>query len=127
MYLTYIEYMSAGGTVSDTAFKTLERKAEYLINSQANGQTGKRISKLAELPQAVKDCVFELIEHMSVNTFDGSAVKSESQSQGGISESYTYSRLTKEEADCAAEDIIYTYLSSVMLNGVSILYRGACI
>ncbi len=127
MYLTHIEYMSAGGALHEAAFKPLERRAEYLINAQANGQTGKRISKLTELPQAVKDCVFELIEHMSANAFDGTAVKSESQSQGGVNESYTYSRLTKVEADNAAEDIIYTYLSAVMVNGVSILYRGACV
>ena len=127
MYLTYSEYQNMGGTLDETAYNTFKRKAEYAVNSQANGKTGERIGKLTELPQSVKDCIFELIAHLSANAFDGTAVQSESQSLGGQSESYTYARLTKAEADAQAEEIISTYLSPIKYNGVSVLYRGACV
>ena len=72
MYLTYDEFKNMGGTLDETAFKIFNRRAEYLINAQGNGRTGDRIGKLTELPQAVKDCTFELINHLSDNAFDGS-------------------------------------------------------
>ena len=127
MYLTYLEYNLMGGALDAAAFNVLNRKAEYVVRSQANGRTGKRIDELSEVPQAVKDCIFELINHLSQNRFDGTTVKSESQSLGGQSESYTYVTLTKEEVDNETEGIIFNYLSTVEKNGVSILYRGACV
>ena len=116
-----------GGTLDNSAFTALDRKAEYLINSQAGGKTGERIGKLTEIPQAVIDCTFDLIQHLSANAFDGSTVASESQSLGGQSESYSYSVLSKEQADSEAEDIIFTYLYPVKIDGVSILHRGNCV
>lgn len=107
MYLDYATYLNMGGTLEQSAFNLLERKAETLIKSQAMGQTGKRIGKLTELPQAVKDCTFDLIQHLSENAFDGKSAQSESQSLGGQSESYTYLKLTKEQADSSADDIIF--------------------
>lgn len=127
MYLTYNEYHAMGGTLEKTAFERLCRKAEYIINSQANGRTGERISKLTEFPQAVKDCTFELITHLSCNSFDGSGIQSESQSLGGQSESVTYLHLTKEQSETEINNIIYGFLCPVKINGVSILYSGACI
>lgn len=127
MYLNYQTYKDMGGTLDNSAFTALDRKAEYLINAQAGGKTGERIGKLTELPQAVIDCTFDLITHLSANSFDGSIVASESQSLGGQSESYSYSVLSKEQADSEAEDIIFTYLYPVKIDGVSILHRGACV
>ena len=127
MYLTEKEYTEMGGVLSGSAFSIAERKAEYFINAQGNGATGKRIEQLGELPQAVKDCVFDLINHFSSNSFDGSNVQSESQSLGGQSESYTYSRMTKEEAEAEAYNLVFDYLYNIELNGVSILYAGAAI
>lgn len=127
MYLNYQTYQNMGGTLDNSAFTALDRKAEYLINSQAGGKTGERIGKLTELPQAVIDCTFDLITHLSANAFDGSTVASESQSLGGQSESYSYSVLSKEQADSEVEDIIFTYLYPVKIDGVSILHRGVCV
>lgn len=127
MYLTHEEYKEMGGTLECAAFVMLERRAEYAINAQAGGKTGERIQTLSETPQEVRDCVFELVTHMSANAFDGSAVKSESQSLGGQSESYTYSTLTKQESDAQAEEIIYNFLYPLKIGGVSVLYRGACV
>lgn len=125
MYLTYEKYKNMGGTLDETAFMPLDRKAEYLINAQGNGKTGERIGKLTELPQAVIDCIYDLIAHLSYNAFDGTTVQSESQSLGGQSESYTYSTMTKSESDETTSDIIYNYLYNIKINGTSILYRGA--
>lgn len=124
-YLTYEEYTKIGGTLDDTAFATAERKARYLINSQAGGRTGERIGKLTELPQAVKDCTFDLISLMSAYSADEKQIASESQSQGGSSESYAYETKTDEEVSQTCTEIIEQYLYGGGLG--YLLYRGACI
>lgn len=125
MYLTYDEFVNMGGTLDKAAFNQLNRKSEYLINAQGNGKTGERISLLSPLPQAVKDCTFDLIMHLSENKFDGSKIQSESQSLGGQSESFSYTTLNKSEATEETNNIIFDYLYSVKIDGVSILYLGA--
>ena len=122
MYLNYQTYLNMGGTLDNSAFTTAERKAEYLVNSQAGGKTGERLSEFATLPQAVKDCVFELVNHLT--EYGGKMVASESQSLGGQSESVSYVTVSAQEAQEAAIDIIYRYLYPVKLNGVSVLYGG---
>ena len=123
MYLDYQTYKNMGGTLDNSAFTTAERKAEYLVNSQAGGKTGEKLSEFATLPQAVKDCVFELVNHLT--EYGGKMVASESQSLGGQSESVSYVTVSAQEAQEAALDIIYRYLYPVKLNGVSVLYGGA--
>ena len=123
MYLDYQTYKNMGGTLDNSAFTTAERKAEYLVNSQAGGKTGERLSEFSTLPQAVKDCVFELVNHLT--EYGGKMVASESQSLGGQSESVSYVTVSAQEAQEAALDIIYRYLYPLKLNGVSVLYGGA--
>lgn len=123
MYLDYQTYKNMGGTLDNSAFTTAERKAEYLVNSQAGGKTGERLSEFATLPPAVKDCVFELVNHLT--EYGGKMVASESQSLGGQSESVSYVTVSAQEAQEAVLDIIYMYLYPVKLNGVSVLYGGA--
>ena len=123
MYLDYQTYKNMGGTLDNSAFTTAERKAEYLVNSQAGGKTGERLSEFETLPQVVKDCVFELVNHLS--NYDGKTIASESQSLGGQSESVSYVTVSAQEAQEAALDIIYMYLYPLKLNGVSVLYGGA--
>ena len=123
MYLDYQTYKNMGGTLDNSAFNTAERKAEYLVNSQAGGKTGERLSEFETLPQAVKDCVFELVNHLS--NYDGKTIASESQSLGGQSESVSYVTVSAQEAQESALDIIYTHLYPLKLNGVSVLYGGA--
>ena len=123
MYLDYQTYKNMGGTLDNSAFTTAERKAEYLVNSQAGGKTGERLSEFSTLPQAVKDCVFELVNHLT--EYGGKMVASESQSLGGQSESVSYVTVSAQEAQEAELDIIYMYLYPLKLNGVSVLYGGA--
>ena len=111
-----------GGNLEEAAFIPLAKKAEYLVKSQASGRTGDRIAKLAVLPECIKECVFAL-----VSFFDGSEkqISSESQSQGGQSESYSYVTKTEEELKQAGENIIIEYLYG---GGFGyLLYKGAAI
>lgn len=122
MYLEYDEYQAMGGTLDNSAFTQWERKAEYEINAQAAGKTGTRISKLSELPQAVKDCTFDLIQFLSANTSDSKTVTSESQSSGGVSESYSYNVLDDSQVQTKTEDIIYKAFYGGGIR--DLLYRG---
>lgn len=122
MYLSYTEYVAMGGTLDGSAFSAAERRAEYLINAQAGGQTRNRLSKLPEVPQAVKDCVFELAGYLSAAPLPGKQVASESQSQGGASESYSYVTMTEEELMAKYETVIEDYFRGGGIG--NLLYRG---
>lgn len=122
MYLDYDEYAGMGGNLDTSAFAQWERKAEYEINSQAAGKTGTRISKLTELPKAVKDCTFDLIQFLSENAGCLKTVTSESQSSGGVSESYSYNVLDKDQIQAETESIIFNTFYG---GGIGeLLYRG---
>lgn len=121
-YLAYHEYMGMGGTLDNAAFCNFERKASNLINSQASGQTGKRIGKLTELPQAIKNCVFDLIAYITENSTGVGQVSNASQSQGGISESYSYVTKTDDDIAAACVDIIYNNFYGAGIG--NLLYRG---
>ncbi len=119
MYLDYQTYQTMGGDLDNSAFTKYNRKAEYLIKSQAGGKTGLRIGQLSELPQAVIDCTFDLIAHLSETP---ACVASESQSLGGQSESKSY--LSRNDLDEETLEIIHIYLYPIKLDGYSILYKG---
>ena len=125
MYLSYADYESMGGTLDEAAFNSFERKARYLINSQAGGRCGDRISQLAELPECVKDCVYELVAFFDINNAVDKQISSESQSQGGTSESISYVAKTDAELTAQAEGIIKDYFYG---GGCGyLLYKGACL
>lgn len=122
MYLTYDEYTEYGGTLDSSAFALYGRRAEQLVRSQAAGQTGIRIDALADVPQAVKSCIFDIIQFLSVNAPDVKTVISESQSSDGVTESYSYASKTDEQIVSESEDIIY---NSFFGGGIGeLLYRG---
>ncbi len=124
MYLSYAEYVIMGGTLDDTAFNSLERKARYLINSQAGGRCGDRITELSALPDCIKDCVFDLVSFVDANDTN-KQVASESQSQGGVSESISYVTRTDADIEKQEESIIHEFLHG---GGYGhLLYKGACL
>ena len=125
MFLEYKEYKTMGGVLEEAAFTLLERRARYIINSQASGLTGERIAKLTELPECVKECVFELVAYFKINDVTNRQVASESQSQGGESESLSYVTKTDAEILAQAENIIFECLCG---GGYGyLLYKGACL
>ena len=125
MYLDYADYVEMGGNLDDTAFIPLERKARYLINSQASGRCGDRIAELSELPECIKGCVFELVSFVDANNATDRQIASESQSQGGASESLSYVTRTDAEIEAQEESIIYEFMHG---GGCGhLLYKGACL
>lgn len=125
MYLSYDEYVTMGGVLEKAAFMPLERKARYSINSQVCGRCGDRIAKLTELPECVKECVFELVSFFNANNTSERQITSESQSQGGASESVSYAAKTEAETELQAENIIHDFLYG---GGYGyLLYKGACL
>lgn len=120
MYLTYDEYRGMGGILEETAFISLERKAAYFINSQSGGKTGERIGKLTELPQAVKDCTFDLVEYLDKNK--NGNIASESQSLGGRSQSVSYKTKSYDETESEKTEIVERYFYGGGLG--NLLYRG---
>ena len=95
MYLGHDEYEAMGGTLDSSAFFIYSRRAEYMIRSQAGGQTGERIDNLSEIPEAVKDCIFDLVSFLS-NYAGDKQVASESQSQGGTKAILTLQKQTRK-------------------------------
>lgn len=125
MYLTFQEYTAMGGTLENAAFAALEKKAEYAVNSQASGRTGTRMARLEEIPAAVKDCIFELISFYGSAGDGEKQIASESQSQGGASESVSYVTKTDEEMQKKADGIIRDCLYG---GGFGyLLYKGALV
>lgn len=70
MYLTYEEYKAMGGSLNETAYPRFERKAEYYMDNW----TLDRIKNLEEIPECVKDAMFEVIEQLP--SLDGDRVAS---------------------------------------------------
>ncbi len=121
-YLTFNEYVEMGGVLDETAFTPLARKAEYHINAQASGMTGVRIKRLAEIPECVKECVYELVFFFSANKTNERQIASESQSQGGTNESVSYVQKTEEDINMQLENIICNFLFGGGMG--HLLYRG---
>ena len=125
MHLEYAEYINMGGNLDEEVYIPLERKARYLINSQAGGRCGDRIADLEEIPDCIKDCVFDLVSFLAVNNSTDKQIASESQSQGGASEGLTYVTRTDAEIAAQGEGIIHDYLYG---GGYGhLLYKGACL
>ena len=58
MYLTYAEYTAMGGTLEESAYNRYEYRAESIIN----WYTFNRLANETEYPEAVKKCMFMLID-----------------------------------------------------------------
>lgn len=111
MYLTYDEYKTYGGNLSNTDFDRFSFRAECEINNS----TLDRCKNLAEIPEEVKKCEFELIIFLSGNAKNGSVSSVASFSNDGYSVSYA----NPKDAEKQIQDIIYTYLS-----GTGLMYCG---
>ena len=115
MYLTYMEYQTLGGTITDTAFSLLEFKARKEIDSL----TQNRVQKMATIPEEIKRCVFELVGKLDLESQSGGGVLT-SESSG----SYSYS-IDNANTKTSISDSIKTYLRWVKDdNGIYLLYAG---
>ncbi len=132
MYLTYLEYQTYGGNLSEQEFNTFEFEAESIIN----WYTFNRLKNDDTYPTAVKRCVYQLINiaqqakqamSLGVDQNGNTTAAISSQSNDGVSVSFN--TLTADQAlqTTIAERERYIL---TMLNGVTneagrrLLYRG---
>ena len=123
-YLTYEDYRALGGTLDLTSFNLLEFESRRQIDIR----TFNRLKDIEEIPQEVKLCDYELIN--SIDSFlktknNISNVKSENID--GYSVQYTSSSEVQSIIKSKNEDIkdiIYSYLSNVVVNDEQLLYCG---
>ena len=133
MYLTFAEYTEYGGTLEETAFNDLEFQARSVID----WWTFNRLTNEEEYPEAVKRCVFRLIQlindrqqAMMIDSQSSDATKTAgiaSESNDGVSTSYNTLSATEavDTLQKEMEDIIKLYLSAIRNSlGHNLLYRG---
>ena len=107
MYLDYEKFKEYGGNLSNTDFDRFLFRAEQEIDLA----TQNRCAKLAEYPEALKRCVFELVIYLSNNAKNGSVSAVTSFGNDGYSVSYAENKTASEQI----YDIIYTYLANTGL------------
>ena len=134
MYLTYDEFIAFGGTLDIPTFNRYEFKARKLIDSY----TANRVSKMAEVPDAVKRCMFELISQEAVfdtanSTKTGGSGLVASFNTDGYSESYAVgngnagnylAELRKGVDNTQIQTILDMLAYEYDDNNVKLLYRG---
>ena len=122
-YLSYEEYKSLGGTLGEMPFNILELKARQVINER----TQNRLKNIAEMPQEVKICVYDLINTMNKYNLSDNSTSSNVSSENTDGYSVTYKSGTEmtTEQKAQLEDVMLTDLYGVVVNGEAILYLGA--
>ena len=129
-YLSYADYRSLGGTLDITPFNLLEFEARRKIDIS----TQNRLKKInvAEIPQEVKLCVYNLIT--SIDNYASSIQSATengniaSENIDGYSVTYVKSAAIKDIINSKSveiDDIIRTYLLGVVVNDEHIMYLGA--
>lgn len=134
MYLTYLEYQNYGGTADETTFNDLEFEASSVVD----WYTFNRLQNETEFPEAVKRCVYKIIQYITaqqqVNGLDTASAQNNSegagiasQSNDGVSISYNVlnAKDVVENSKAQIKQIVDQYLSAVKNSlGQKVLYRG---
>lgn len=126
-YLTFNEYQSLGGTLTETPFNLLEFEARKQIDLR----TQKRLVGISDIPDEVKLCDFHLIE--KINSY---AKTIQTTSQGNVAseniDGYSVTYLSPSEIsnivsskNVELQDIMMTDLYGVIINNEHIIYNGA--
>ena len=122
LYLTYQEYKSYGGELSETAFIPLEFKSRKRIDYL----TDSRVQNMAAVPAAVKLCMYVLIGmESSVGRSEQAASPSVSSfNTDGYSETYSQAMdadTASAQMDALTKEYLYDEKND---NGTPLLYRG---
>ena len=122
-YLTYQEYKALGGTLDEMPFNLLEFNARKKIDERTFG----RLVDKGQEYKEVKLCVYNMITTLnSYSSYDTQNKAISSETTDGYSISYgTPQKSTTEAKNSELEDVIDTYLSNLIVDDVSVLYRGA--
>lgn len=134
MYLTYDEYVTFGGTIDEAAFDNLEFEARTIVD----WWTYNRLQNEEFYSEAVKRCIFKLIEIIRIRQVAG-AIDSQTASSSGSTAGIvrqsndgvdtTYNLATPQETismtDNQISATIRMYLYDVRNSlGRKVLYRG---
>lgn len=121
-YLTFSEYQSLGGTLTETPFSILEYNARKKIDERTFG----RLMKLDTQPEEVKMCVFNLVNTLESYGSDNPSKKNvASENIDGYSISYKGADKSVNEAmNVEINDIIDAYLRNTIVDKTPVLYRG---
>lgn len=135
MYLTYDEYVQLGGTLDEPAFADLEFEARSVVD----WWTFNRLQNETEFPEAVKRCIYKLINLISAkqtaqlldNSDDENGIRSKagilSTSNDGVSVAYNIATANDiiDNSQAEIENTIRRYLNGVKNSlGRKVLYRG---
>lgn len=114
-YLTFDDYISMGGTLTETEFNRFEFRAERLIDNVTQG----RLKNTDTISETVKRCMFEVVTYLSNNAKNGDISSVASFSNDGYSVSYAKQKNAAEQI----HGIIYDYLADtdLMYCGVEFL------
>ena len=119
-YLSYEDYKALGGTLDLMPFNLLEFEARKKIDIRTQNRL-----KNQKIPQEVKLCIFKMIN--SINDYFINKGNVASESTDGYSVSYItadkISEIIKSKND-ELDDIIYAYLTNVVVNKQHIMYLG---
>lgn len=123
MYLTYEEYMGMGGGAQQSAFPRLEAKAR----AHFDRLTFERLKHAEVVSDAVKFCMFDLINAVEADEANGAAVSGReiaAMSNDGVSVSFT----TSGKAASRYTAIVRTWMAMETDDfGVPLMYPGVCV
>lgn len=106
-YLTFDDYSSMGGTLTNMEFNRFEFRSERLIDNL----TQERLKNADVIPLVVKRCMFELVTYLSKAAQNGDISAVSSFSNDGYSVTYA----EQKSAAHQIYDIIYDYLADTDL------------
>lgn len=121
-YLTYSEYQTYGGTISEAEFTPLEFKARKSIDYV----TDCRVQAMAEVPEAVKLCMYSIMNIIAESGTEAQVTNPvvTSFNTDGYSESYgnVYDSAESQKAvNATISQMLYGEYDD---NGVMLVYRG---
>lgn len=106
-YLTFDDYISMGGTLTDIEFNRFEFRAERLIDNLTQG----RLKNADTISETVKRCMFELVTYLSKTAQNGNSSAVSGFSNDGYSVTYAEQKTATQQI----HDIIYDYLADTDL------------
>ena len=121
-YLNYEEYTSLGGTLDIMPFNILEFECRKIIDTR----TQNRLKGIDTIPQEVKMCMYNMMNILknSISEYNSNVA---SENIDGYSVTYLSPQQINEAIitkNSELEDIMFSYLMHVVVNGTSILYLG---
>lgn len=119
-YLTYEEYQSLGGSLSQTPFNLLEFEARR----QIDGRTQNRLVNEVNIPQQVKICIYNLINALQLYTNEQNRnVQSEHVGEYFVSYGSNIKELVQGK-ETELNDIIMHDLYGLIVNNEHVIYNG---